>query len=48
MKKKKRRRRSTGTVCISLIVVAFVAVMAVQIYQLKKKDADYMARENEL
>ena len=48
MKKKRRRRRSTGTVCISIIVVVFVAVMAIQIYQLRQKDADYMARENEL
>ena len=48
MKRRKRRRRSTGTVCISIIVVAFVAVMAVQVYHLKQKDADYMARENEL
>ena len=48
MKKKRRRRRSTGTVCISSIVVVFVAVMAIQIYQLRQKDADYMARENEL
>ena len=47
MKKKRRRRRSTGTVCISIIVVVFVAVMAIQIYQLRQKDADYMARENE-
>ena len=45
---KRRRRRSTGTVCISIIVVVFVAVMAIQIYQLRQKDADYMARENEL
>ena len=48
MKKKRRRRRSTGNVCISIIVVVFVAVMAIQIYQLRQKDADYMARENEL
>mgnify|MGYP003541216738 FL=1 len=48
MKRKRRRRRSTGTVCISIIVVVFVAVMAIQIYQLRQKDADYMARENEL
>ena len=34
--------------CISIIVVVFVAVMAIQIYQLRQKDADYMARENEL
>ena len=48
MKRKRRRRRSTGTVCISIVVVVFVAVMAIQIYQMKQKDADYMARENEL
>lgn len=48
MKRKKKRRRSTGTVCVSIIVVAFVTVMAIQVYQLKKKDADYIARENEL
>lgn len=48
MKKKRRRRRSTGTVCVSIIVVVFVAVMAIQIYQLNQKNADYVARENEL
>ena len=48
MKRKIRRRRSTGTVCISIVVVVFGAGMAIQIYQMKQKDADYMARENEL
>ena len=48
MKKKRRRRRSTGTVCISIFVDVFLAFMAIQIYQLRQKDADYMARENEL
>lgn len=48
MRARKRRRRNTGTVFVGIIVVAFVAVMAIQIYQLKQKDKSYMARENEL
>lgn len=48
MKRRRKRRRSTGTVCISIIVVAFVAVMAIQVWHLKQKNADYIAREKEL
>jgi cell division protein DivIC len=36
--KRKRKKRSAGTVSIGIIVLAFLAVMSVQIYQLKQKD----------
>lgn len=49
MKKvRKRGRRNTGALSITLIVVAFIAVMGVQIYRMKQKDADYAAQEQEL
>ena len=45
---KKRRRKNAGTVSITIIVLAFLAVMAVQICKLKQKDSDYQAKEAEL
>jgi cell division protein DivIC len=36
--KRKRKKRSAGTVSIGIIVLAFLAVMSVQIYELKQKD----------
>lgn len=36
--KKKKRRRNAGTASIGIIVLAFLAVMSVQIYRLKQKD----------
>jgi cell division protein DivIC len=36
--KRKRKKKSAGTVSIGIIVLAFLAVMSVQIYQLKQKD----------
>ena len=48
MSAKKRRRRNVGTVSITIIVLAFLAVMAVQICRLKQKDSDYQLKEAEL
>jgi cell division protein DivIC len=36
--KRKRKKKSAGTVSIGIIVLAFLAVMSVQIYELKQKD----------
>jgi cell division protein DivIC len=50
--KRKRKKKSAGTVSIGIIVLAFLAVMSVQIYQLKQKDdakaAELEALEQEL
>ena len=40
MSAKKRRRRNTGTVSIAIIVLAFLAVMAVQICNYQTKEAE--------
>jgi cell division protein DivIC len=48
MARRKRKRRSSGTVGITVIVLAFMAVMMVQIVNIKAKDAEYEAKENEL
>jgi cell division protein DivIC len=48
MKRQKRKRRSSGTVGITIIVLAFLVVMTVQIINIKAKDAEYEAKENEL
>jgi cell division protein DivIC len=50
--KRKRKKKSAGTVSIGIIVLAFLAVMSVQIYELKQKDdakaAELEALEQEL
>ena len=47
-----RRRRKdenrVGKLCISMILVAFVAAMSVQIVRTYQKDQEYMARQAEL
>lgn len=48
MSAKRNGRRSSGVVSISLIVIAFAAVMSVQIFRLKQKDREYAEREREL
>ena len=48
MSAKRNGRRSSGVVSISLIVIAFAAVMSVQIFRLKQKDREYAEREQEL
>lgn len=35
---RKKRRKNAGTTSIGIIVLAFLAVMSVQIYRLKQKD----------
>jgi cell division protein DivIC len=50
--KRKKKKKSAGTVSIGIIVLAFLAVMSVQIYELKQKDdakaAELEALEQEL
>lgn len=48
MSRRRKRRRNTGTIAISVIVLAFLVVMSIQIYRLKQKDAEYAVREQEL
>lgn len=48
MRGRSNRRRKTGTLSITVIVLAFLVVMAVQICRVKAKDAEYAAREQEL
>lgn len=48
MAAKRRGRRRSQTLGIALIVLVFTVVMAVQIYRVKQKNADYAAREQEL
>lgn len=47
-----RRRRKdnnrTGKLCISMIVVVFVAVMSIQIVKTYEKDQEYIAQQAEL
>lgn len=49
---KKRRKRynnnRAGKMCISLILVAFVAVMSIQIVKLYQKDQEYIQQEEAL
>ncbi len=46
---KVRRRNGRGRpLGITAIVIVFIAVMTVQIYRMKQKDEEYMAREEEL
>lgn len=48
----RRRRKDNGNragkLCVSMIVVAFVAVMSVQIVRMYQKDQEYAARQAEL
>ncbi len=48
MRAKQRNRRSSGTIGIIVIVLAFLVIMAVQIVRVKAKDTEYEAREQEL
>lgn len=47
-KKRKGRGMNAGTVSIIFIVLVFVAVMSIQIYKLKEKDALLADREQNL
>ncbi len=47
-KKRKQRSRNNGALGIGVIVLFFLAVMSVQIYRMKQKDATYAAKEEDL
>ena len=48
MSARKRRKRKNGAVSIAIIVLTFLAVMSIQIFKLKQKEAIYAAKEAEL
>ena len=48
MSARKRRKRKNGAVSIAIIVLTFLAVMSIQIFKLKQKEAMYAAKEAEL
>lgn len=48
MSAKKKRKRNTGTLSISLIVLAFLIVMSLQIVKLREKVMDQEERIEEL
>jgi cell division protein DivIC len=48
MRAGQRRRRSSGTIGITVIVLAFLVVMVIQIVNIKAKDAEYEAKEQDL
>ena len=47
-KKRKGKGRNAGTISIVFIVLVFIAVMSIQIYKLKEKDALLADREQNL
>lgn len=47
-RKNNKNNNRAGKLCISLIVVAFVAVMSVQIVRIHHKDQEYMEKQAEL
>jgi cell division protein DivIC len=47
-RQRNKRRRGAGTVSIGIVVLLFLAVMAVQIYRVKQKDDSYGERLEEL
>ena len=46
--KRKKSRQNAGTMSVIFIVLVFVAVMSIQIYKLKEKDALLREREEAL
>ncbi len=48
MSRRSKGRRNPGTISIVFIVLVFVAVMSIQIYKLKEKDAILADREQNL
>lgn len=48
MSARKRRKRKNGAVSIAIIVLTFLAVMSIQIFKLKQKEAIYADKEAEL
>lgn len=47
-KRRKKNNNRAGKICISMILVAFVAVMSVQIVKVYEKDQEYARRQAEL
>lgn len=47
-KKRRKDNNRAGKTCISIILVAFVAVMSVQIVKLYQKDQEYISKQAEL
>lgn len=48
IKKRKKNNNRAGKICISMIVLAFVAVMSVQIVKIHQKDQEYLAKQKQL
>lgn len=46
--RKRRQRRSAGTLSVTVIVIAFLVVMSIQIFRMKQKDEAYAAQEKKL
>ena len=44
----RRRHRSAGRMSVSIIVLAFLVIITIQIVQLKKTDQSYAAQETKL
>lgn len=45
---KRRAKRRGGTLSVSIIVIAFLVVMVVQVVQLKQKESTYAAQKRSL
>lgn len=46
--RRRKKNNQAGKLCISMIVIAFVAVMSVQIARIYQKDLEYQERQAEL
>lgn len=47
-KKTRKNNNRAGKLCISMILIAFVAVMSIQIVRIYRKDQEYAKRQEEL
>ena len=45
---RRRAKKKSGTLSISIIVIAFLVIMTVQVVQLKQKESAYAAQKAEL
>ena len=45
---RRRTKKKSGTVSISIIVIAFLVIMTIQVVQLKQKESAYAAQKAEL
>lgn len=48
VKRRKKNNNQAGKVCISMIVIAFVTVMSVQIVKVYQKDQEYVEKQASL